>query len=220
MNLAFIGFFITGAVFAIYAYTFYSLAEKKLPVFLKNYAFAYFALALAFLIWAFAALNNNFLVNSVIIGNILLLLGSIFLLNVLFNNNKNIRILSIVVGIILSLAFIWMRLNYYQPTPFMSDGVLIFNTQKIISIILSSIFVFIWLPANLVAAKKVTANIPIQGMSFAYSFIYGISTIAAIFFIAFKTVPMVITSFVTLGICFAMLIYSNYVASKLLPNQK
>ena len=220
MNLAFIGFLVAGVIFAVYAYTFYSLAGTKLPIFLKNYAFAYFSLALAFLIWAFAALNNNFLINSVIIGNILLLLGSIFLLNVLFNNSKNIKFLSIFLGIVLSFIFLWVRINYYPPTPFMENGVLIFNTQKIISIILSSIFIFIWLPANLVTAKRVTANMPIQGMSFVYSFIYGISTIAAIFFIAFKTVPMVITAFVTLGICFVMLIYSNYVASKLLPNQK
>lgn len=220
MNLAFIGFFIAGVVFAIYAYTFYILAGKKLPAFLKNYSFAYFALALAFLIWAFAAVNNNFLVNSVIVGNVLLLLGSIFLLNVLFNNNKNIKILSIFIGLILSIIFIWVRINYYQPTPFMENGVLIFNTQKIISIILSSIFIFIWLPANLITARKVTANMPVQGMSFVYSFIYGVSTIAAIFFIASRTVPMVVTAFVTLGICFAMLIYSNYVAGKLLPNQK
>lgn len=220
MNLAFIGFFIAGVVFAVYAYTFYRLAGKKLPIFLRNYAFAYFALALAFLVWAFAAVNNSFLVNSVIVGNILLLLGSIFLLNVLFNNNKNIKILSILLGVILSLVFIWMRVNYYQPMPFMENGVLIFNTPKIISIILSSIFILIWLPTNLVTAKKVTTNMPIQGMSFVYSFIYGVSTIAAIFFIALKTVPMVITAFVTLVICFVMLIYSNYVASKLLPNLK
>ena len=219
MNLAFIGFSIAGVIFAIYAYTFYSLAGTKLPVFLKNYAFAYFALALAFLIWAFAALNNSFLVNSVIIGNILLLMGSIFLLNVLFNNNKNIKIFSVFLGIVLSLIFVWVRINYYQPVPFMEDGVLIFNTQKVISIILSLIFIFIWLPANLVVAKKVTANVSIDGMTYAYSFVYGISTIATILFITFKTIPMVIISFVTLGICFVMLLYSNYVISKL-PNTK
>ena len=67
------------------------------------------------------------------------------------------------------------------------------------------------------AAKKVTANISIEGMTYAYSFIYGVSTIAAILFITFKTIPMVIISFVTLGICFVMLLYSNYVISKLLP---
>lgn len=217
MNLAFIGFAVVGVVFAIYASTFYSLAGKRLPVFLRSYSFAYFSLALAFLIWAFASLNNEFLKNSVIIGDSLLLLGSIFLLNVLFNQNKNIKIFSIAVGIVLSLIFVWLRINYYQPMPFIENGILVFNTQTMIAVVLNLIFILIWLPANLVAAKKVTANISIEGMTYAYSFIYGVSTIAAILFITFKTIPMVIISFVTLGICFVMLLYSNYVISRLLP---
>ncbi len=217
MNLAFIGFSVVGIVFAIYASTFYSLAGKRLPVFLRSYSFAYFSLALAFLIWAFASLNNEFLTNSVIIGDSLLLLGSIFLLNVLFNQNKNIKVFSVAVGIILSLIFIWLRINYYPPMPFIENGILVFNTQTIITVILNLIFILIWLPANLMAAKKVTANISVEGMTYAYSFIYGVSTIAAILFITFKTIPMVIISFVTLGICFVMLLYSNYVISKLIP---
>lgn len=217
MNLAFIGFAVVGVVFAIYASTFYSLAGKRLPVFLRSYSFAYFSLALAFLIWAFASLNNEFLKNSVIIGDSLLLLGSIFLLNVLFNQNKNIKIFSVAVGIILSVIFIWLRVNYYQPMPFIENGILVFNTQTMIAVVLNLIFILIWLPANLMAAKKVTANISIEGMTYAYSFIYGVSTIAAILFITFKTIPMVVISFVTLGICFVMLLYSNYVISKLLP---
>ena len=215
MNLAFIGFSVAGVIFAVYAYTFYSLAGAKLPVFLKNYAFAYFSLALAFLIWAFAALNNSFLVNSVIIGNILLLLGSIFLLKVLFNNSKNTKILSIFLGVILSLIFLWVRINYYQPTPFMLNGILIFNTQRIVAEILGLIFAFVWLPANLLVAKKVSATTGIQGMSFVYSFIYILSTVSAILFISVSTVSMVIASFVTLSLCFVMLIYSNYVINKI-----
>jgi hypothetical protein len=219
MNLAFIGFTVVSVVLSIYASTFYSLAGKRLPVFMRSYSLAYFSLALTFLIWAFASLNNEFLKNFVIIGDSLLLLGSILLLNVLFNQNKNIKIFSIVTGVILSLIFIWLRINYYQPMPFIENGILVFNTQTIVAVILNLVFILIWLPANLVAAKKVTANISIEGMTYAYSFIYGVSTIAAILFITFKTIPMVIISFVALGICFVMLLYSNYVINKLLPTK-
>jgi hypothetical protein len=219
MNLAFVGFFIAGVVFMVYASSFYSLAGKKLPVFLRSYALAYFCLGLAFLIWAFAAINTGFLNSSVMVGDVLLLLGSIFLLAVLFNQNKNLKIFSVVMGIILAAVFIWLRMTYYLPMPLMSNGILVFNTQKVITVILSLIFILIWLPTNILVGKKVGANIPIEGISFVYSFIYGVSTIAAIFFISFKTVPMVVISFVTLGICFIMLLYSNYVLSKLLPNK-
>lgn len=219
MNLAFIGFFVTGAAFTAYAYTFYNLAEKSLPVYLKNYSFAYFSLALSFFIWSIAVLVPSFLENSVIIGNALILLGSLFLLNILLNKNKKVLFISIIIWLIFSFLFIWFRIIYFFPTPYLDNGVLVFNTQTIITIILNLIFALVWLPANIIAAKKVTADIKIEGITYAYTFIYIVSTLAAILFLTFKTVPMIIFSFITLSICFIMLLYSNIVISKLLPKK-
>jgi hypothetical protein len=216
MNLASIGFLIVGILFVAYAYTFYVLAEKKLPAFLKNYAYAYFALAVAFLFWSFAAFSGSFLSASVLVGDILLLLGSLFLVSVIFKANKSIKIIAIVVGVILSAVFVYMRLYYFPPTPFISNGILIFNTQKIIAEILGFVFAFVWLPANLFVAKEVSKKMEIQGMFSIYSFIYIISTVSAILFISVSTTKMVIASFVILGLCFVMLLFSNYVISKVL----
>lgn len=220
MNLAFVGFFIAGIVFAIYASTFYRMTGKKIHAYLKNYAFAYMCLAAAFLVWAVASIQTTFLVNSVIIGNILLLTGSIFLLNILFNKKKYLKYIAVVCGVALSIEFIYVRLGYFAPIPYMESGVLVFNTQKTIQILLDLLFVFIWLPANLSVAKTITANIKIEGLSYIYSFIYSVSTIAAVLLINFRTVPMVVLSFVVLGICFIMLLYSNYVINTLIPTKK
>jgi len=220
MNLAFVGFFITGIVFTIYASTFYHIARKKLHGYLRNYAFSYICLALAFLIWAFASIYPIFLIDSIILGNIFLLLGSIFLLSVLFNSNKYLKCLAVFNGVVLSLGFIYIRVKYFAPTPYIESGVLVFNTQLIIRIILDLLFIFIWLPANLMVAKTITKNIKIDGLNYAYSFIYSVSTVSAALLINFKTVPMIVLSFVVLGISFIMLLYSNYVINKLIPSQK
>lgn len=215
MNLAFLGFSVAAIVFGAYSYTFYRLTEKKLPPFLKSYALAYFALALAFLTWALASLNNNLLDVSVIIGNVFLLIGSLLLLAVLLNNNPGTRKQALTVGALLALVFLYLRVTYYWPTPFMLDGVMVFNTQKAVALVLGLIFITIWLPASLFVAKQVTAKTEAEDITFVFSLLYSVSTVAAILFMAFKTPALIITTFVILLVCFTMLLYSNYVINKL-----
>ena len=220
MNLAFFGFAIAGLVFAFYALVFFRLAGRQLPVFLRAYAFAYVGLALAFLVWSVAALTPEYLPGAVLAGNALLLAASCSLLIVLFAGKPALQRISFFGGLALSLLFLWFRVQYYAPVPFMADGILIFNTQKPIAMILAAVFILIWLPANLVAARHVTARMATPGMSSVYSFVYAVTTVAAILFITFKTPRMVVASFATLLICFVLLLYSNFIIKKLLPEDK
>lgn len=219
MNLAFIGFFIAGVIFAVYAYTFQSITEKKFPTYVKNYAFAYYSLAFAFLVWAFASLNTDLLPLSVILGNALLLVGSLYLLTVLFHEHHTVKYAVLAWGLIFSVTFLYARLTYFAPDPFLREGVLVFNTQQPIAIILILLFLLIWLPANLKIAREVTAPMKIEGMPFVYAFLYALSTVAAIFFITFKTVPMVVASFVVLNVCFVMLLFSSYIVHRVVHSR-
>lgn len=213
LSLATIGFVTTGIFFGIYAYTFYLLAGKKLQASLKSFAYAYFSLSLAFLIWGVVAFigDQNLLNLSVIAGNILLLLSTVFLLNLHFENNK---VITTVVSVLFSLVFIWWRITYFPPQPLITNGILVFGTQLPVAIILGLILLTIWLPTNIKVANLVAEKLKIKGMSFIYSSIYIMATIASLLFISARTIPVIILSFVGITLCFAMLIASNIIIDK------
>lgn len=214
MNLAFAGFTISGIIFGVYSISLYRMAGVKLPPIFKNYAIAYLGLFFAFLVWGIGSIIPGFLDSSIIFGDVFILASTVLLLSFLFARNRNFNIAVIIIATIISLILIWLRLSQFPPQAFMSDGILIFNTQKFIGIVLSLIFILIWLPANMYAAKLITSTMKAPQMTIIYSFVYAFSTISAILLISFKTAPMVIASFVALSICFVLLLYSNYIISK------
>lgn len=218
LSLATIGFTVTGIFFGIYAYTFYLLVIKKLRSSLESFSYAYFSLSLAFLIWGGATFmgDQNILNISVIIGNALLLLGTIFLLNLWFENNKSLRGITIIGCVILSLVFLWWRISYFYPQPTLLNGILLFNTQLPVAILLGLIFLLIWLPTSIKVGKIISRTLRIDSLSFIYSSIYVMATIAALIFIAARTIPMIVISFVGISLCFVMLLTSNIFIDKLI----
>src|SRR3989338_4830342 len=150
--LATIGFTIAGLFFAIYGGAISGLPQSRLPTQFKSSAHAYFFLATAFFIWAAAASLGDLLTESVLIGNILILAGSIFMLNFIFADSDR-RAFVLVVGILLSFVFFYLRLAVFIPQPEIINGILVFNTDLPIALLLAGIFGLIWLPANLRAAK-------------------------------------------------------------------
>jgi hypothetical protein len=78
--LATFGFIATGICFAVFAYTFDTLVLEKTKLKLNNFSRAYYALAVALLTWGLAASTNEATVlkQSVIIGDALLLTGTLF----------------------------------------------------------------------------------------------------------------------------------------------
>ncbi len=216
MPLAFIGFTIAGIIFGVYAFTFYSFTKNKLPGYLNGYASTYALLALAFLIWGVISLvgDQNLLQWSVLFGNALLLAATTLLAAVLLKSKNKATILAI--GFLLSAVLVWLRMTYYPPMPSIVNGILVFNTQAPVAIMLGAIFALIWLPANLSVAKLVSSKIPMPEMSFLYSFIYVASTFSAVLFISSDTIPLILLSFTALTLCFAMLLMSNFVLRKYL----
>ena len=215
IGLATLGFTIAGILFLIYAFSFRKAATESLKEKLSVYSFAYVFLGIAFLFWGIVTFIPSQLQNSVIIGDSLLLLGSVCLLSFIFAARQSARWVAIVVGLLASALFVWWRITYFFPAAVLQNGILIFNTQMPVAILLGLIFLAIWLPANLRAARLIGRELNDPAMTSIYLWIYIFSTIMAILFISVKTPTFVVVAFVMLGLCFVLLLYSNLVQKKL-----
>ena len=189
--LATLGFIITGVCFAAFAYTFKTKVIDKTKLPLHQFSYAYYCLALALITWGIAAAigGETLLMNSVIIGNAFLLLGTLFMLEIWLGKEKLNWLL--VFGLIGAVLMV-LRFEYYPPAPYMQDGILIFNTQTAVALVLGAIFLLIWLPVNLRVAKLVTHAIRQDSIASIYSYIYIAATLSALIFIASRRVLTVV----------------------------
>ncbi len=212
--LATLGFITTGICFGIFAYTFNSLVVRKAKLKLSQFSYAYYSLGLGLLTWGIAAAigGSDTLRLSVIIGNGFLLLGTLFMLDVWIPKKHRVWLW---VASLVAIALLYVRAVYYSPTPYMRDGILIFNTQTIVAIAIGLIFALIWLPVNLRVAKMITHKIKQDNINTIYSGIYAAVTVAALIFLAARRTIVVILSFSAIIICFVMLIWSNILVAKI-----
>ena len=212
--LATLGFAATGLCFGIFAYTFDRYVIQKTNLRLKQFSYAYYLLALALVMWGIAAAigGDDLLRRSVIVGNVFLLIGTLFMLDIwLGTKNRAWLWLAAVISALLVLV----RINHYSPVPYMKGGVLIFNTQRPVMGLLAAIFLFVWLPINIKVAHRVTSAIKQPGMQPIYSGIYVAATFFALIFLTTRRVLTTVLSFVALSICSVLLIASNVLVSKL-----
>lgn len=212
--LAVLGFILTGICFGVFAYTFENSVVRKTKLKLTSFSYAYYSLALAMITWGIAAAigGAEVLAASVTIGNAFLLLGTIYMLDI-WLGPKNRAWLWL--AVIIAAGLLYARTAQYPPTPFMRDGVLIFDTHIVAAAGLAAIFALIWLPVNLKVAKQVTHKIGQDSIASIYSSIYIAATVSALIFIAARRTITVILSFAAIGVCFAMLVQSNMLIAKM-----
>lgn len=212
--LATLGFTATGICFGIFAFTFSRLVINRTDLKLNQFSYAYYSLALALLTWGVAAAigGDDLLRRSVLVGNGFLLLGTLFMLDVWLGKKNRLWIWP---AALVSIALLYVRASQYSPTPFMRDGILIFNTQTIVAIVLAGVFALVWLPVNIKVAKLVTHKVGQESVTSMYSAVYVAATIAALIFLAARRTITIVLSFAAIGICFAMLIRSNMLIAKL-----
>ncbi|MEO7617419.1 MAG: hypothetical protein ABIS59_01105, partial [Candidatus Saccharibacteria bacterium] len=199
--LAIVGFIFSGLCFTIFASTLRRIVAKKTGLSLDTFAFAFYSIGIAFLIWAIAAgtMRNDVLSESVILGEGLIAAGTIALLSLLVRKNANLIIALAGIG---AGALLIIRYLYFYPTPVMTDGVVVFNVPAKVLLILGAVIAAIWLPASMKVARSITAAIGQPSMSQLYGAIYTTATLAAIFFISARRPFTVILSFATLTIMF------------------
>lgn len=207
--LAAAGFSVVGIFFGIFAYTFDSMVARRSHAKLGQFAYAYYSLALAFFVWgaASAVASHDVLQWSVIAGDGLLLLATFFLLDIVIG--ANYRRLWIAPAVLVSVALIYLRIKFYFPAPYMTEGVLVFNTQPLVATVLSLVFVLTWLPVNAWVARVVTHKSGLDSLMFSYLVIYSAATVGVVFFLFAHRPIIVVLSFLAIAVCFVMLIASN-----------
>lgn len=204
ISLASIGFTVGAALFVAYAYSLKSYKNAgDIP---RSYIWAYYLLALTFLNWGIAAINGsqNILNASVLAGNIFMLAGTV-LLTTMIVNKKGTLPSAAIIATILFIA----RILYAPPAPYMQDGILIFNTNSIVSAIYAILFIGIWLPANLKVGKVVGEKGRVPEFTKLLRLLFALSIIAAIFMPVARTPAVVTGAFVTLIVCYVVLIVVN-----------
>ena len=211
--LAEVGFLVAAACFGIFAYTFDIYVIRPTKIHRHDFSYAYYCLALALLTWgiAVAAGGADVLKTAVLIGDLFIFLGTVFMLHVLSSGSKKLLWLAGAIFLLL----LYIRANHYVPAPYIKNGILVFNSQRPVTIALGLIFAFIWLPANLKVAKAVSYKLKGTNLSNLFTAIYFFSALAAIVFVASKNTKTLAVAFTILCLCFIMLIASNVLVMSL-----
>jgi hypothetical protein len=206
--LATVGFGVSSVLFFIFAMSVELLSTKKSQKILRIYAQAYMFVSYAFIFWALASAVNSsrLLAFSVVVGDILLAAATFLMLNVLLANNANKKSILYVSALVLASLLI-VRVVYFYPEPYMTNGVLFFNSQRFVSFTIAFTFLFIWFPVNLQISDLLTYRA--QQLKTAYTYLFTAATLSAVIFLLAKAPLTVVMSFTAISISFLMLIISS-----------
>jgi hypothetical protein len=173
------------------------------------------------LFWGVAVLKaDQYLLNlSVLVGNGLILFGSLFLLDLQSVTGKKGRIMAIVLLIIFMALFFVLRIIYYPPSPTVENGILLFNTALPVFALLGIVFIGVWLPGCIKMAGMLATTLQDKRLTFLFGSVYAMTIVAALIFMAARTIPVVVASFVGIVLCFVMLIASNIIVGKMLQQK-
>jgi hypothetical protein len=216
--LATFGFCVVAIFFAIFAFTFRSMVANRVLVGLRRFSYSYYLLALAFVIWAAASANGSgqVLQWSVVVGDGLLLLATFLLLDIVIG--PRFRPVWIPLSLVAIAALLYVRIAFFFPNPYLTDGVLVFNAQTPVATALAVAFAFIWLPINAHVARKVANETGLSALWMTYLVIYSSAAVGAVVFLSARRPVVVILSFLAIGACFTVLIASNFLVKKMVES--
>jgi hypothetical protein len=211
--LATIGFSITGILFILFSMTIQSLGGKSRRVF-NRYAQAYNMLAAAFILWGIASAigKREILAFSVVVGDILLLMGTILILGILLDHNTHKK-QWLYAAAFIGIGLLVVRTIFFYPKPFMTDQILFFNSQRFVSFVITATLLLIWLPVNVRISNLVTQKA--QFFTSTYTLLYAAATISAAIFLLAKAPLTVVLSFTALSISFLVLVITNFYIKQL-----
>lgn len=210
--LATLGFLITAALLVIFAYTFDNLVKKDNRE-LRPFGLAYLLVAVSFLMWGVLSLvdaSNGTLAKSVMIGDALLLSASICSVLVFISSRRQVGVTA-VLGVV-SATLLVVRANNYYPEPFIKDGILHFNIQHNVAVLLSVIIVAAWLPACMQAARVISVKHGLARFYTLFMSAYALAIISAALFIQARRRTIIIESFIAFSVSVLLLLISNLLA--------
>lgn len=207
--LAILGFSTTATLFLIYVLTLGSGYSDRAKHTLQKYKFAFVLMAATFYGYAIACNigTDRALSASVLIGNFLMLLASMLVLDILLSGKSYRRVLVVLFGFA-GLVLIIVRARFFFPTPYLEDSILVFNSQRFVSFTLSAVFLGIWLPVSLHVSHLITMKAPNDLRKLA-AYLYVGATLSAVIFLLAKAPITLALSFIVLSLSFLLMIILN-----------
>lgn len=209
--LAALGFTVAAVLFGLFTWSLPEIKGKKTEALTKNYKIGFMFLTLAFLVFGIAsAINDESILSmSVMIGDILIVAASLFILSILYSGNKYLKYI-LGAATIAGAGLLIVRGVAFFPEPFMEDSILVFNSPRFVNFVIASTFLLVWLPVNIRMAKLFTANIDNSGRVIdLYVYMYFAATFAAAIFVLSKKPITLAISFTAVCIAFLMLVIAN-----------
>jgi len=217
ITLASVAFISAGLLLAVYAELFRRVVVRKLKQPPRAFGYGYLCLAAALLVWGIAAVlgNQHWLEGSVMVGNALLLIGSVCMLQVVFRGNQRTSTIAVGAGSLGAIAFLVWRVMFYPPSPELVGGILLFHTATPVAVVLGLVLLLIWLPASLRVAQILTAMPGLRPLRSMYYSVYTMATVAALLFLSAKSPLVVALAFAGIFLSFLMLSGTTMMVDKL-----
>jgi hypothetical protein len=207
---AVLGFGVAGVLFLIFALSFNKKIVKDLKLPLNDFAYAYAFVAAAFFGWAMAPIfgSRDVLVTSLVIGNALFLIATILILRCLVPVKKQHFITNVATLIAASLFAI--RIFSTNLDPYMDQGMLIFRSSPLVSVILAFLVLAIWLPANIKVAKKIAGAKKTPELSTTYILVYSLAALSLFGFNLTGNRVSIAVAYLLITVVYSILIWLNY----------
>lgn len=213
LMLATFGFLASGVILLLFG-NFFRSTNKSKSAWATYFGAAYMLVGVAVLLWGVVCLLSatDYLVKSVIVGDALFLLASVLCLLVL----SPVRLRNQVawLGLLVSAGLLILRVRNYYPNPVIQDGVLFFNTQQPVAILLSIIIITIWLPTNIKVARLVTNKAHMVRYRSLYIAIYSMPVISAALFVQAHRRTVIIQAYSIFTLSALLMLASNFLLKK------
>lgn len=202
--LGFIGFTIIAIILAGFSLSFYKSFPHLRPQAREHFTIAFTLLAFAFLGWGLAPLLHDATVTKyvVLIGDVLLVLGTGFLISAQFIRSHDwFTILIAVLGAVL----IVLRTFAFPSHASVQDGLLLFNLSGVARYVTIGILAFVWMPLGARITQLALASHSASRFSGAVVLVYVASLASAAVFLVATRHEIIILSFAVLAFTFLML---------------
>lgn len=211
--LGMIGFLALALVVSIYVYTCYAnytlvpLREKRL------FVSAYGLLGLAALVWATTFLVAEEAVSPLVFASDAILVAATgCMLGIIFNIARPRILLPLVLA---GAGILTVRAFVVPPTAYVADDLLIFNLSQTEALMFGLVFLIAWLPATIKIvhlALRSPRLLPFRGV---VSFLFISVVLMTGFFLTARRPIMIIISFASIILLFAILVGTNVVLKRI-----
>ena len=204
--LGFIGFLIAAGIIGCFAVTFYR-SFHELGFRQRTYfTVAFLLLAIALLVWGIAPLTGNSpsVPMIVFMGDVLLLIGSAFLLEAQF---RKFSIVSVVAVALAGAAILGARAFIFEPAATVQGGILHFNLEGEPRILILALLACIWMPLGTRITQLAVRAKGLPEFRGVIAVAFIVSLVCAAAFIGTRQTTMIIASFAALSFSFLILAF-------------